>query len=202
MAVREDGPGAVAADYPDLEPPPPNLHLQMIQPRVEQHPHDPSAGLVWVAYDAATGERLFTLGPEHQGKAAASLAAGTKAAPFHLWQVDAKDGETTIGSVGAENAGQMWDTARREQAGGGTPGAPPGGAGGAFKAGGGVISSGARLAEVQACLSRPGYQPGPADGIIGPHTRSAVVAFQRDHGLAADGIIGPQTQGALAAATA
>jgi peptidoglycan hydrolase-like protein with peptidoglycan-binding domain len=31
------------------------------------------------------------------------------------------------------------------------------------------------------------------DGIYGPKTRAAVVAFQRSHGLAADGIVGPLT---------
>jgi Transglycosylase-like domain/Putative peptidoglycan binding domain len=37
----------------------------------------------------------------------------------------------------------------------------------------------------------------PADGVFGPQTRQAVVAFQRSHGLLVDGIVGPQTLGAL-----
>src|SRR5262249_50756171 len=32
------------------------------------------------------------------------------------------------------------------------------------------------------------------DGIIGPHTRAAIIAFQRSEGLAADGIAGPMTK--------
>ncbi len=36
-----------------------------------------------------------------------------------------------------------------------------------------------------------------ADGIFGPQTRIAVVAFQNQNGLAADGIVGPQTWSAL-----
>ncbi|MGW1848685.1 peptidoglycan-binding domain-containing protein [Streptomyces sp. NPDC001966] len=32
-----------------------------------------------------------------------------------------------------------------------------------------------------------------ADGIYGPNTRNAAIAFQRPHGLTADGIIGPKT---------
>lgn len=36
-----------------------------------------------------------------------------------------------------------------------------------------------------------------ADGIFGPQTRGAVIAFQRAHGLLIDGIVGPQTWGAL-----
>lgn len=37
-----------------------------------------------------------------------------------------------------------------------------------------------------------------ADGIFGPHTRSAVRRFQARHGLSVDGIVGPQTRAALA----
>ena len=38
---------------------------------------------------------------------------------------------------------------------------------------------------------------GAADGVEGPQTRAAVMAFQRVHGLQVDGIVGPQTLGAL-----
>ena len=36
-------------------------------------------------------------------------------------------------------------------------------------------------------LIKLGYDPGPADGIVGTLTREAILAFQRDHGLIADG---------------
>ena len=36
-----------------------------------------------------------------------------------------------------------------------------------------------------------------ADGIYGPNTRAAVVAFQQNNGLAVDGIVGPSTWAAL-----
>jgi peptidoglycan hydrolase-like protein with peptidoglycan-binding domain len=36
-----------------------------------------------------------------------------------------------------------------------------------------------------------------ADGVYGPQTRAAVVAYQRAHALTVDGIVGPQTLGAL-----
>ncbi len=41
--------------------------------------------------------------------------------------------------------------------------------------------------DVQLNLATLGYKPGPADGILGSRTRSAIEAFQRDHGLAATG---------------
>lgn len=40
-----------------------------------------------------------------------------------------------------------------------------------------------------------------ADGVIGPKTKTAIMAFQRGRGLAADGIAGPKTIAALQAAT-
>jgi peptidoglycan hydrolase-like protein with peptidoglycan-binding domain len=42
-------------------------------------------------------------------------------------------------------------------------------------------------------LAAVGHDPGPADGLWGPRTQAAVVAFQSAHGLAPDGIIGPLT---------
>lgn len=54
-------------------------------------------------------------------------------------------------------------------------------------------TSGYNVAEVQRKLSVLGYYTGPVDGIFGPLTRQAVVAFQNDQGLDADGIVGPRT---------
>jgi peptidoglycan hydrolase-like protein with peptidoglycan-binding domain len=36
-----------------------------------------------------------------------------------------------------------------------------------------------------------------ADGVMGPSTRAAMEAFQRDHGLDPDGVLGPKTKAAL-----
>lgn len=45
----------------------------------------------------------------------------------------------------------------------------------------------AAVARVQAGLLKLGYDPGPADGIMGSKTETAIRAYQRDHGLLVDG---------------
>ncbi len=42
--------------------------------------------------------------------------------------------------------------------------------------------------DVQSSLAKAGYTPGPADGVIGPRTNSAISAYQRDNGLPVDGV--------------
>lgn len=53
--------------------------------------------------------------------------------------------------------------------------------------------------EIQRALAARGYDPGPADGVLGPRTRAAVRAFQAASGLVADGIAGPRTWALLRA---
>lgn len=53
------------------------------------------------------------------------------------------------------------------------------------------------IKEIQQALLGFGYQTGPIDGIYGPQTKVAILAFQRDRGLATDGLVGPLTQGLL-----
>ncbi len=43
------------------------------------------------------------------------------------------------------------------------------------------------VADVQSALVNAGYDPGPADGVIGPRTSRAISAYQRDNGLSTDG---------------
>ncbi len=45
----------------------------------------------------------------------------------------------------------------------------------------------------QTFLTSKGFDSGAADGIFGPRTRGATIAFQRAHGLAVDGVAGPET---------
>jgi murein DD-endopeptidase MepM/ murein hydrolase activator NlpD len=58
-------------------------------------------------------------------------------------------------------------------------------------------ASPANVAALQAALEQLRIYEGHVDGIRGPLTRSAVVAFQRRRGLAADGVAGPRTRRAL-----
>ena len=58
-------------------------------------------------------------------------------------------------------------------------------------------SRGASVVELQTLLRNAGFNPGAIDGIFGNMTHSAVIAFQRGHGLVQDGIVGVMTWTAL-----
>ncbi|HYG97218.1 MAG TPA: peptidoglycan-binding protein [Solirubrobacterales bacterium] len=58
-------------------------------------------------------------------------------------------------------------------------------------------ASPANVAALQAALRQLRLYDGHVDGIRGPLTRRAVIAFQRRRGLAADGVAGPRTRRAL-----
>jgi N-acetylmuramoyl-L-alanine amidase len=49
------------------------------------------------------------------------------------------------------------------------------------------------IRELQMRLSRIGFDAGLADGVFGPDTERALLAFQSEVGLATDGIVGPET---------
>jgi len=69
----------------------------------------------------------------------------------------------------------------------------------------GTLSLGSRgsgVTALQTLLTDKGYNAGPADGVFGEMTRTAVIVFQTDQGLVADGIVGPATVGALGDAPA
>jgi peptidoglycan hydrolase-like protein with peptidoglycan-binding domain len=50
---------------------------------------------------------------------------------------------------------------------------------------------------LQKVLATHGFDPSSKDGIFGPKTERAVLAFQRAKGLEADGVVGPKTWNAL-----
>jgi len=58
-------------------------------------------------------------------------------------------------------------------------------------------SRGQDVREVQRILAVNGFSPGTQDGIFGPRTEQAVVAFQRTVGLPTIGIVGPRTASSL-----
>jgi hypothetical protein len=58
-------------------------------------------------------------------------------------------------------------------------------------------SEGDDVVTVQQALAQLGYEVGEADGIYGPTTEAAVIAFQGAQGLTADGIVGAETLAAL-----
>ncbi len=56
---------------------------------------------------------------------------------------------------------------------------------------------GATVQQIQSLLKELGFDPGVIDGEFGPHTVSAVVAFQLSKDLTPDGEVGPKTAAAL-----
>jgi putative chitinase len=57
--------------------------------------------------------------------------------------------------------------------------------------------TGALIEGYQKRLAELGYHVGAVDGILGSHTRAAILAFQMENGLKPDGRIGPLTRAAL-----
>ncbi len=53
------------------------------------------------------------------------------------------------------------------------------------------------VAAAQRALAQLGYNVGKADGVCGPATRRAILAFQKDHALAQDGRLSPALTGLL-----
>lgn len=55
------------------------------------------------------------------------------------------------------------------------------------------MQRGALVQRVQIALLKAGHHPGVPDGIYGPRTQAAVIAYQQQEGLLVDGEVGPQT---------
>ena len=59
------------------------------------------------------------------------------------------------------------------------------------------LAASPRIAALQVGLRAHGLDPGPVDGVKGPRTVNALLAFQRKKGLPATGGLGPRTRSAL-----
>ena len=57
------------------------------------------------------------------------------------------------------------------------------------RSGYGGYANGSVVIQVQSRLARAGYYRGAIDGVMGPRTRYAIQAYERDHGLRVDGAI-------------
>ena len=57
---------------------------------------------------------------------------------------------------------------------------------------------GHEVARLQELLAELGYEVGAVDGIFGPRTGAAVLAFQSDLGIGVDGLVGTETRDAVA----
>ena len=61
-----------------------------------------------------------------------------------------------------------------------------------------AISTASSVMAIQRALSRLGYDPGPADGIMGGKTKGAIAAYEEDKGWDSSGAIGQRLQDQLA----
>ena len=59
------------------------------------------------------------------------------------------------------------------------------------------LMTGSTVKKIQEALQARRFDPGLMDGIFGPHTQAAVIAFQLESGLVGDGEVGPITEAAL-----
>jgi peptidoglycan L-alanyl-D-glutamate endopeptidase CwlK len=63
-------------------------------------------------------------------------------------------------------------------------------------------STGPDVLTLQTSLKQLGFDPNGVDGVFGPGTQAAVIAFQKAKGLTPDGICGPNTMAALQSSAA
>lgn len=136
-----------------------------------------------------------------RGQAVADLQRRLTAAGFDPGGVDGSFGPRTLAAVRAYQAArglevdgvvgpQTWGSLRGASA----PTPPPAASGSP------TLRFGARgeaVRSLQQRLAQLGFDPRGVDGIFGPHTQSAVHAFQASRGLSVDGVVGPRTWAAL-----
>jgi peptidoglycan hydrolase-like protein with peptidoglycan-binding domain len=175
--------------------------------------------ITWGALDSATGSSAHTVSTPapssggllregSTGQAVVQLQTLLNDHGFHLAtdgvfgpatlqaviQFQQSAGITVDGIVGTQTLGALNKPATLDAA--TTPAAPPNS--GYLQLG----SSGSAVLTLQRELTSLGFNTYGEDGVFGPDTRSAVMAFQSHEGIAVDGIAGPETLSALQRALA
>ena len=162
-------------------------------------------GLLDPMTDKESWEEKGTGPAEEEGKAWAEEKAAGPAEKG--WAEEKATGPAEKGWA-EEKAGKAWaekgwaeekstgPAEKAEKAWAEEKGAGPGAAAPMLAAG----SSGPAVVRLQQALAAAGFSVS-TDGVFGPRTRAAVIAFQASRGLAADGIVGPKTWSALRGST-
>ncbi len=116
----------------------------------------------WFALVAKAGDRDAAAKRDEVGKALRPEQLEKAKAAAELWKARAVDPETNVVDIPEE-----WTEGRQVTA--------------------SVPDMRQAIRNIQAILNKNGYDAGPADGLMGNKTRSAIMAFQADNGMNADG---------------
>jgi localization factor PodJL len=114
----------------------------------------------WFALVAKTGDRDAASKRDEVAKALRPEQLAKAKAAVELWKAREVDPETNVVDIPEDwSAGAQTASIDMKQA----------------------------ITNIQAILNKNGYDAGPADGMMGQKTRSAIMAFQTDNGMTADG---------------
>lgn len=101
----------------------------------------------------------------------------------------------------AKVAAETWTPKRPDPAANGDVGSFKSGAAATSETTGSIAPNLAEIAKAQAMLIELGYDPGSSDGLMGPRTRDAILAYQRSAGLDQTGSVNPALLKSLELAT-
>ncbi len=166
-------------------------------------------GYAVYAYDGdndLSGDRYegATVNDRAEGYGVYTAADGSRI--YGLWQDDLPDEQQSVFVASGDDPPQGGGGAYVPQAGATTGSSSSSGAGsggvtygglgsggdsgsGTYYGGSGDGGSQSMVRSAQEMLAGLGYAPGAADGVMGPQTERAIIAFQNDMGLSATGIV-------------